>query len=232
MDAKEKLALVLSVAIVAVLYQNGSLAAWGQSANVFLVQNYWVGWFILPGIVAAFFLYRRSILPVNQVLSPDRTFKTAMLEKGDDFLKKQYAILRQFYKPHPRLPYFLWDASKPNALGIRNFRIKSKALADELGLSVVLSVGYFVQQAPTPAGNRVAFIGSPLGLLNFLGASNFGHALTQSVGYSPEQKAFDQLERIARESGDEAIVSIYGQAVAQSAARTQFPSSTPSVQAR
>lgn len=217
------LVFAVVVGLLVVLAQNGVVDSVWKSANTFLVQNYLVGWFVVPLLVAGLFLWRRSIIPVNAVSSPDKGFKNAMLEKNDEFLARWFAKIKQFYRDHPRLPYFLWDASKPNALAVRTFEAKSKRVADELGLPYSLCVAYFSQHAPTPAGNRVGFIGSPLALINKLGASNFSHALTQSVGYSAEYKNLEQLRQVALESGDQGLIELYGQALAQNAPRSNNP---------
>lgn len=218
--------VAVGLAIIVVLAQNGFLAQLQKQVETLLIQNYLVGWFVLPALIVGYFLYRRGVIATNQILSPEKAFKTAMLEKGDDFLKKQYAMLKQFYRPHPRVPYFVWDANKENALGIRTFIVKSKRVADSLGLPLTRSVAYFVQQAPKPAGNRIALIGSPIAVLNLLGANNLGQALSQSVGYSQEQKALEQFERIARESDSATLETIYGQIAAQGAARSLNPTQT------
>lgn len=213
----------VALAVLAVLYQNGVVDKFVKDAQVFLIQNYWFAWFVLPALVAGFLLLRRNVIPTNQILSPDNALKNALNEKSDEFLKRQHARIKQFYRDHPRLPYFVWDASKPNALGVRTFLVKSARLHKLHNVPVTYSVGYFIQQAPSPAGSRVAFIGSPYALLNILGAQNIGHALTQSVGYSADQKALEQFERIALESGDETLKAMYGQVAANSAARSLLP---------
>lgn len=221
---------VFAVALVAALFvwlgQSGVLTQFQKNLVVFLTLNWWVGWFVLPAVLVAYFLFRRGAKASNLILSPEQAMRAAFKVKGDEFLESQYALIKQYYRAHPRLPMFLWDASKPNALLIRNYITQNKKATTILGKPDTICVGMFNQQAPNPAGLRVAFIGQPSAILNLLGRGTFGETLTQVVGYSPDQRAFEQFERLA-ESGDELAKQVYGQVAVNQALRTLTPETTP-----